>query len=76
MAKLTITIEDTPDGGVFITGDPSMEELCALAASPDELSSAQGYAMTAWIALRNAAEQAASDSGGTWSAWDDGRTMN
>ena len=76
MAKLTITIEDTPDGGVFIAGDPSLEELCARAATPDKQSSAEGYAMVAWVALRGAAEQAAKDSGGKWAAWDDGRTVN
>ncbi len=76
MAKLTITIEDTPDGGVFIAGDPSLEELCARAANPSQRSSAEGYAMVAWFALRQAAEEAARQSGGQWAAWDAARTVN
>lgn len=50
--KLTITLEDLPDGGVFISGDPSLKDLCARATTPAKLTSAEGYAMQAWIALQ------------------------
>lgn len=76
MKKLTITIEDTADGGVFITGEPSLEVLVERAAVPHQLTSAEGYAMTAWLALRQAAEAAAKDTGGQWAAWDDGRAQH
>lgn len=77
MAKLTITIEDTADGAVFIAGDPSIEDLCERAKRPDTLSSAEGYAMIAWIALRQEAQRAARESGGQWAAWDSSsRTVN
>lgn len=76
MAKLTITIEDTPDGGVLITGDASLDDLCERAKRPDTMTSADGYAMIAWIALRQEAQRAAAEHGGQWAAWNDSRTVN
>lgn len=77
MAKLTIVIEDMPDGAVFISGDPSVEELLERAKRPHNMTSAEGYAAIAWIALRQEAERAAKQAGGEWAAWDDGRrTVN
>ena len=50
--KLTITLEDLPNGDVFISSDPTLEELCERARTPDKLSSAEGYAMQAWIGFK------------------------
>ena len=47
--KLTITLEDLPNGGVFITSDPSLAELCKRAKTPGKMTCAEGYAMQAWI---------------------------
>jgi hypothetical protein len=56
--KITITIEDEGDG-VRITSTPSLEDLMHRAAaaieSTVELTSAEGYAMAAFIAMRSAA---------------------
>jgi hypothetical protein len=52
MAKHTITIEDLPDGGVYITSDPSLEELVALCATPDKMTSADGYAAAVHTAIK------------------------
>lgn len=77
MAKLTIVIEDTADGAVFISGDPSVEELLERAKQPGSMTSAEGYACIAWIALRQEAQRSAKEAGGQWAAWDDGRrTVN
>jgi len=40
------------------------------------MSSAEGYAAIAWIALRQEAQRAAKESGGQWAAWDSRRTVN
>lgn len=55
MAKHTITIEDLPDGsGVWITTDPSLEEVFALCATPDKMTSADGYAVRVHLAIMKA----------------------
>ncbi len=59
--KLTITIEDLPGGGVLISGDPSLDDLCERAKKPKTLTSAEGYAMQAWITLQLKAAIAAKD---------------
>ncbi len=50
MAKITFTFEDTPNG-TLIKSDPGLDELVALGASGDKVTSAQGYAMTTWLAV-------------------------
>lgn len=55
--KLTITIEDA-DGGVVLSGEPSLDDLVERARTPDQCTSAEGYAMIAWIALRREADRA------------------
>lgn len=52
MAKITITIEDAPDGSVMIIGSPSPQELELKASvEPGSLSGAEGWAMGVWAAL-------------------------
>ena len=57
--KLTITLEDLPNGDVYISSDPTLEELCKRAKTPEKLSSAEGYAMQAWIGFKVEAARAA-----------------
>lgn len=66
MPVVTITIEETPAGGIFIRCDPT---ILAIAGKPDHLlSQADGYAMVAWTALMGAARQAAEEQGRTFDA--------
>lgn len=67
--KLTITFEDLPDGSVFISGDPTLTELCTRARTPEKVTSAESYAMQAWMALhvelaRDAKERSLKNAGG------------
>lgn len=56
MAKITFTLEDTPNG-TLIKSDPSLEQLVAL-ADHDDATNAHGYAMTAWAAICRASKPA------------------
>lgn len=70
--KITITFQDLDDGGCLITGDPSLEQLIERAQTPALLTSAEGYAAEAWIAIRKTAERCAQPGGGQQVAvWDD-----
>ncbi|MFO1417276.1 MAG: hypothetical protein U1E83_01265 [Methylotetracoccus sp.] len=52
MARITITIEDAPDGSVMIIGSPSPQELTLKAnTAPDAMSGAEGWALGVWTAL-------------------------
>lgn len=64
MAKITITIEDTPERGVHIVSDPPLEQLQAMAAQPGKCSSAHGYAFAAMLAIHQISMQASIDAGG------------
>lgn len=44
MAKIEIVIEDTGDGKVKVTSNPSMETMIKMDISGHKLSSAHGYA--------------------------------
>lgn len=57
--KLTITLEDLPNGDVFISSDPSLADLCDRARTPEKMTSAEGYAMQAWIGFKVEAARAA-----------------
>lgn len=52
MAKVTITIEDLPNGKVKCVSDPSFEKMCRIAKA-EQLTSAHGLAI---VALRNVYE--------------------
>ncbi|WP_342049929.1 MULTISPECIES: hypothetical protein [unclassified Cupriavidus] len=52
MSKHTIIIEDLPDGDVWISCEPSLEELWALCKRPDDMTSADAYAAVAHMALQ------------------------
>ena len=54
MAKITLTIEDTPDGKVKIVSDPTTETMIKMTQSGDGLTSAHGYAFRM---LREAREE-------------------
>jgi hypothetical protein len=61
VAKHTITIEDLPDGsGVWITSDPSIDEVVELCRRPEKMTSADGYAARVHIAIQQ-------ESDGAWS---------
>lgn len=49
MAKVTIVIEDLPNGKVRVVSDPSFETMCRIAKA-EQLTSAHGLAI---VALRN-----------------------
>ena len=70
MRKITVTMEDTTDGGVFITFDPSVQELLARAAKPDRCTAAEGYAFEVLTAIRRVADEAAREMGCTVTEWD------
>lgn len=57
MAKVTFTLEDTPNG-TRITSDPGMEQLVVLAQSDGQATNAHGYALTAWLAICKASKPA------------------
>jgi hypothetical protein len=51
MAKITIEIEDLPDGGVKVTPSPKYEELMMI-AKHGKCESSHGYAFCALNAIR------------------------
>lgn len=58
MAKVTITIEDMPDGTVKADINPSFETLAKMAVSGHELTSAEGYAIACANAMRKESKKA------------------
>lgn len=54
MAKVTIEIEDRPDGMVKITATPNFETMMAMDASGEKLTSAHGLAL--WMLNRTREE--------------------
>jgi hypothetical protein len=52
MAKITITIEDTPQGKVKVVADPTFETMAKMIASGNPVTSAHGYALTMIRAVR------------------------
>jgi hypothetical protein len=59
MAKITIEIEDLPDGTVRLAGTPDAAVMALIAESPDDCTPAEGYALVAWHALLGQAQAAA-----------------
>lgn len=68
--KITVTMEDTADGGVFITFDPSVAVLLARAARPDQCTAAEGYAFEVLTTIKRVADVAAREMGCTVTEWD------
>lgn len=52
MAKVTITIEDLPTGGVKVVSDPNFETIMKLHISGHALTAAHGYALAALNEIR------------------------
>jgi hypothetical protein len=52
MAKVTISIEDLPNGKVRAVSTPSFEQLIKGEIAGSDLTSAQGYALKAMNAIR------------------------
>ena len=46
MARITITIEDLPEGGVSVVSDPNFETMAMMDRSGHRLTSAHGYAIS------------------------------
>jgi len=61
MSKHTITIEDLPDGGVWITSDPPVDDLAKLCLTPDRMTSADGYAAVVHTAIQMESRRADKD---------------
>lgn len=57
MATITITFEDTPDGGAFISSDPSLDELLAKTDTPESITTAECCAMQCWLLLRREGDE-------------------
>ena len=53
MAKITITIEDKPNGTVSVQATPNFETMMKMEVSGHTLTSAHGYALLALNAIRN-----------------------
>ena len=70
MRKITVTMEDTEDGGVFISFDPSVGDLLERAAKPDQCTAAEGYAFEVLITIKRVADIAAREMGCTITEWD------
>ncbi|MGZ8236365.1 MAG: hypothetical protein ACXWTY_00645 [Methylobacter sp.] len=56
MAKVTFTLEDTPNG-TLIKSDPGLEQLVVLAQSDGQATNAHGYALVVWQAICEAASK-------------------
>jgi hypothetical protein len=54
MAKITIVIEDKPEGGVEVKSDPNFETMAKMDNSGHSLTSAHGYAIFALNCIRKA----------------------
>lgn len=59
MTKITITIEDLPDGKVSVKAEPNFEMMARMDASGHGLTSAHGYALRALNAIREASREQA-----------------
>jgi hypothetical protein len=59
--KHSITIEDMPDGSVCVTSDPPLEEVFELCATPERMTSADGYAAEVHIAIKRTSDAALRD---------------
>jgi hypothetical protein len=57
MARIVITIEDTPDGKVKTVADPNFETMMQMNASGHKLTSAHGYAIRALNAMVEASKE-------------------
>jgi hypothetical protein len=57
MPKVTLTIEDLPDGKVRVVSDPTFEQMAMLEASGHPLTSAHGYALRAINSIRDASRE-------------------
>lgn len=60
MATITITFDDTP-AGCKIVGSPPLEEIVRIAQEGGARTSAQGYAMVAWVAIMQTSNSAHAD---------------
>lgn len=71
--KITITIEDTPDGEVFIASDPPLGAVFTRVhdGKVEQVTPAEGYAMAAWAAIVEQAGIAASEHGASVDMWTD-----
>jgi hypothetical protein len=63
-------MEDTADGGVFITFDPSVGDLLKRAERPDQCTSAEGYAFEVPNTIKKVADEAAREMGCAITEWD------
>ncbi len=57
MAKVTIIIEDTPNGMVAVKAEPNFETMMKKNMSGNSLTSAEGYAVSALLHVRLAAKK-------------------
>lgn len=60
MAKVTITIEDKPGGGVAVTAEPNFATMMKMETSGHKLTSAHGYAMSALLHIRSKSKEQSS----------------
>lgn len=56
MAKVTITIEDLPNGRVKAVAEPNYEFLMKVTVNSEDLSPAQAYGVVALNAIRDASK--------------------
>lgn len=54
--KITLTLQDKPDGGVEVISNPSFETMAQMINSGHDISSAQAYALTAINAIKKASK--------------------
>lgn len=52
MAKITITIEDTPNDKVKVVANPTFETMAKMTNSGEDMTSAHGYAMLVLRTIR------------------------
>lgn len=57
MAKVIITVEDRPNGLVSVRAEPNFEQMIKSKISGREVTSAEGYAMSALLHIRASAKQ-------------------
>jgi hypothetical protein len=57
MAKITITIEDLPNGAVKVAAEPTFETMMKMHLSGDGLTAAHGYAFNAINEIRRTSKQ-------------------
>lgn len=57
MAKITITVEDMPNGTVKIVADPTVETMIAMEMSGQKMTAAHGYAVKALNEVRKSAQE-------------------